>query len=360
MSTVDLSRGYNGILPRTTRLSDESYLDFVESFRGITGYGTFPIVAAEGDKAVQAELGDTDDKTPLKDIIDVINALPFPATWQRYMRSHQEMMWRRARASFEPFADDLEAAMKEAEQKGPGKLIYDPSFVPPNYARQEIHLQPGGYTDDPIGGIVFHYGTKVFYAGMNDQDELHAEVVDTMTVPADGKVERILDVACSIGQATMILKDRYPDAEVIGLDVALPLLRYAHMCAVDRDIDVTFMQGLSEDLQFEDESFDMILSYILFHEIPVKVIKQTVSEMFRVLRPGGTLSIYEFPSAGPNMPASQRWMIDYDSRNNCEPFSPGFVYLDFYGLLEDTGFETKPGPKNSNGFLQTIVATKPA
>lgn len=60
------------------------------------------------------------------------------------------------------------------------------------------------------------------------------------------------------------------------------------------------------------------------------------------------------------MPASARWMIDYDSINNCEPYSPGFVYMDFHKELKDAGFEVAAGPKNSNGFLQTIVATKPA
>jgi ubiquinone/menaquinone biosynthesis C-methylase UbiE len=360
MTMVNLARGYHGLLPRTPKLADESYLDFVETFRGLAGYGNYSLVAETGDKAVKEQLGKTDDTTPIEDIKRVINALPLPATWQRFMRSHQEMMWRRTRGSFLPFAADLENAMVEAESKGPGKLIFDPGFIPPDYARKEIHLQPGGYTDDPIGGIVFHYGTKVFYAGENDQDELHAEIVDSMSPPADGKVGRILDVACSIGQATMLLKDRYPDAEVIGLDVALPLLRYSHYQAVERGIDVTFMQGLSEDMQLEDSSIDMILSYILFHEIPVDVIKQTVVELFRVLRPGGTVCIYEFPNAGPNMPASQRWLFDYDSINNCEPYSPGFVYLDFYGLLRSAGFETAPGPKNSNPILQSIVATKPA
>jgi ubiquinone/menaquinone biosynthesis C-methylase UbiE len=359
MTAVSLPRGYNGILPRTTKLSDESYLDFVETFRGIAGYGTYPLVAQTGDAAVGEKLGKTDDKTDIEAIKGVINSLPLPATWQRFMRSHQEMMWRRTRGSFAPFIADLEAAMNEAETLGPGKLIYDPEFHVPDYARREIHLQPGGYTDDPLGGIVFHYGTKVFYAGMNDQDELHAEIVDSLTPPEDGKVDRILDLACSIGQATMVLKDRYPDAEVTGFDVALPLLRYAHWQAVERGIDVNFMQGLSEDTKLDGDSFDMVLAYILFHEIPLDVIKQTVTEMFRILRPGGTFCIYEFPSAGPNMPPSQRWMIDYDSNNNCEPYSPGFVYLDFHKVLADAGFDIKPGPKNSNGFLQTLVATKP-
>ncbi|MEM1091399.1 MAG: class I SAM-dependent methyltransferase [Pseudomonadota bacterium] len=360
MNLIDLPRGYRGLLPRTTRLADESYLDFVETFRGIAGYGNYAQVAQVGDEAVSQRLGDTDDTTPIEEIRDVINALPFPATWQRLMRSHQEMMWRRTRGSFLPFNESLEEAMAAAESQGPGRLTYDPNFTPPTYARREIHLQPGGYTDDPIGGVVYHYGTKVFYAGGNDQDELHAELVDTLTPPEDGTVNRVLDLACSIGQATVLLKDRFPDAEVTGLDVALPLLRYGHYQAVARNQAVNYVQGLSEDLPFDDGHFDTILSYILFHEIPVPVIKATVREVFRVLRPGGTFCIYEFPSAAADMPASQRWLIDYDSNNNCEPYSPGFVYLDFHELLREAGFELAPGPENSNGFLQTIVATRPS
>ena len=91
MSAVTLPRGYKGILPRTTKLADESYLDFVETFRGIAGYGTYPLVAQVGDHAVHEQLGDTDDTTPIEDIKRVINALPLP-TWKRRMWSG--LSWR--------------------------------------------------------------------------------------------------------------------------------------------------------------------------------------------------------------------------------------------------------------------------
>lgn len=353
-------RGNLGVLPRTSRLADESYLDFAESFRNIAGYGMFPVVAEVGDAKVKEELGSLDPNLDLEEVKKVFHSTAITPVWQRFMRTDQEMMWRRARQSFLPFADELEARMKAAESKGPGKLTYSHNFVPPEYTREEIHLQPGGYTEDNIGGIVYHYGTKVFYGGMNDQDEMHDELARTMTPPADGKVERILDIGCSIGQATMKLRDYYPDAEIIGLDVGLPLVRYAHMCAVERGINVDFMQGLAEDTGFDDGHFDTVFSYILFHEVAVDKISEIIEEAYRILRPGGTFCIWEFPSASQNLPPSQRFLIDYDSRNNCEPYSPGFVYADFHAILKDAGFTVAPGPKNSNHFLQTLVCTKPA
>ncbi len=355
-----MNRGNIGVLPRTTSLADESYLEFVESFRVMNFTKMYPVFAETGDGAVQTELGKVDDSLDLKDIKNVIGKLPITKSWQRFMRSHQEMMWRRTRDSFAINEDQYLADLTEAENKGPGKLIYDPDFEVPNYARHEIHLQPGGYTDDPLGGVVFHYGTKTFYQGYNDQDEHHIEFVELCQPPADGKVDRVLDLACSIGQCTTNLKKRFPSAEVTGLDVALPLLRYAHKFAVDNNIDVNYVQALGEDTGFEDGYFDMVFAYIMFHEVPVSIMRKVINEVFRILRPGGTFSIFEFPNVSQGLPPSQRYLIDYDSRNNCEPFSPGFVNSDFQAIIEEAGFSTEPGQTSSNQFLQTIIATKPS
>lgn len=362
-----MDRGSIGILPRPTKLADESYLEFVTSFRKMAIQKGFPTMAAAGEAALEkaVESGDVpkpenNEPMPLSDIKQVFSTVPFTPTWQRFVRSQQEMMWRGTRASFVRNADAVMAAMEKAEKSHPANIHYDPDFEPPQYTRCEIHCQPGGYTDDPLGGLVFHYGTKIFYEGFNDQDELHIELAEKATKPADGKIGRILDVGCSIGQATTVLKDLYPDAEVWGLDVGLPLIRYAHMRAVERDKDVHFKQALAEDSGFADGEFDMVVSYILFHEVPVKKMKEIIAEMFRVLRPGGVFSIYEFPSNNDGqVSASHRFMIDYDSRDNCEPYSPGFIASDFKAILEDAGFTVEKGPGLSNDFLQSLIATKP-
>lgn len=355
-----LTRGHDGLLPRTTTLADESYLDFIESFRNMNFTAMYPVFTEAANTEVQEKVGATDSSVELSTIKEVAGALPITQVWQRFMRSHQEMMWRRTRESFAANEKEILEELDAAEKKGPGKLIYDPNFHVPDYARMEIHLQPGGYTDDPLGGIVFHYGGKVFYQGIDNQNEHHIDFVNLCQVPEDGKVDKILDVACSLGQCTTNLKRRFPDAEVWGLDVALPLLRYAHKCAVDDGVDVNFIQGLSEDTKFEDEEFDMVLAYILFHEVPVPVMKQTIKEMFRVLRPGGVFNIFEFPNAKQELPPSERFLIDYDSRNNCEPYSPAFVNSDFRQIIMDAGFTIEDGETAPNPFLQSIKATKPA
>lgn len=356
-----MSRGNLGILPRPSTLADESYLEYVQSFRKLLIQDMFPAFAETGSQKYQDwkdETGANGSDDNLDDIKSVFRDIPLARVWQRGVRSQQEMMWRRTRQSFVREAEKHYQELEAAEARGPGKIEYDPEFVTPNYARQEIHLQPGGYTDDPLGGIVFHYGTNVFYEGYNDQDEHHTELAGLLAKP-EGKLEKILDIGCSIGQASMVLKQNNPDAEIVGLDVALPLLRYAHKCASERGVDVTFKQGLAEDTGYEEGSFDAVFSYILFHELPIAVIPNVVKEMYRILRPGGTFTIFEFPNNyGVQLPPAQRFLIDYDSKNNCEPYSLDFVESNFLGMLEEAGFELEEGPQTSNPFLQSIIATK--
>ena len=362
-----MNRGNIGITPRPTRLADESYLEFITSFRRLAIQEMFPKVAEHGEAALakaletgEIEAPAEDDVVKLSEIREACGKNPVTPTFHRFVRTQQEMMRRRTRESFYQDIDGLMASMAHAEEAHPERIHIDPDFVEPEYTRREIHCQPGGYTDDPMGGIVFHYGTKVFYEGFNDQDELHIELAEKATKPADGKVERVLDIGCSIGQATTVLKDLYPDAEVWGLDVGKPLVRYAHARAVNMGKDVHFKQGLAEDSGYPDDHFDMVLSYILFHEVPVAKMKEIIAETFRVLRPGGTFSIYEFPSNDKNqVPASTRFLVDYDSKNNCEPYSPAFVASDFRGIIEAAGFEVEQGPLLTNPFLQSLVARKP-
>lgn len=363
-----MDRGNIGVLPRPTRLADESYLEFVTSFRNLAIRELFPRVAEGGEAALARALANgqvsapaAGKAVPLSTIRSVFQSVPVVPAFQRFVRTQQEMMWRRTRESFYQERASLLARMAAAAEGHPETLHIDPDFVVPEYTRREIHCQPGGYTDDPLGGIVFHYGTKVFYEGQNDQDELHIELATRMTLPADGKVGHILDIGCSIGQATTALRDLHADAEIWGIDVGEPLVRYAHMRSVEQGKPVHFKQALAEATGFADGQFDCVLSYILFHEVTVPAMKQIVAEMFRVLRPGGTFSIYEFPNNDHDqMPASNRFLVDYDSRNNCEPYSPGFVASDFRGILEQEGFVVEDGPALSNPFLQSLVARKPA
>lgn len=352
-----LDRGMDGVTPRTLTLADESYLDFGTSLRNLAIEKMFPRIGEEAVSAASAAgLPDAGETADIDSLLNVADALPDVMAWKRIMRTQQVMSWDRVMETADANRGQLEAALDEAEKAAPDRLKYDPNFVVPDYAKPPIHLQPGGYVGDSLAGYVFHWGTKTFYQGYNDQDELHQMVAGLTEVPKDGPVKRILDIGCSIGQATTALKLRFPDAEIEGLDVALPLVRYGHKRALDLGIDVTFIQALAEDTGLETGAYDAILAHILFHEVPIAVTPQVVAEVARLLRPGGVFTIIDAPRRN-RVPVPQRIWMQFDAELNCEPYSPDFVTCDFEGMLAANGFEiTERGPTPT--FLEKTVAVK--
>jgi ubiquinone/menaquinone biosynthesis C-methylase UbiE len=352
-----MTRGMAGVLPRTPKLEDESYLDYLEGVRNFAIRELFPLLGSQlENSAERAGLERGGAGASSADIEALAARTPLAGAWKRLMRSQQQLTWRKIRDSLHENAAAYERELAEAERKHPGRLHYDPAFVVPDYATLDIHLQPGGYVGDALAGYVFHHGTKVFYQGENDQDELHGQVVSMVRPPADGRARRILDLGCSIGQCTTALEQRFPQAEVWGLDVALPLLRYAHKRVVDLDVDVCFVQGLAEDTKLPGASFDAVLAYILFHEVPQRLFVPIIEEVRRLLRPGGTFTIVDAPN-GRDFPAPNRLWMDFDARFNCEPYSPAFVASDLRAMLESHGFEvTHAGPTPT--FLTCTVGKK--
>ncbi len=344
--------------PEPPRREDASHMEYMTEVRNFAIRSWFPRIAGEVSSiAAAAGLPPAITRDEFAQLAPQVDQVPAVQGWKRLMRSQQQLAWQKLQDSYAADREYWEGQLTEAEERNPGRLHYDPDFVAPESACQDIHLQPGGYCGDNLAGYVFYHGTRVFYQGDNDFDEIHDSCADVMKLPADGQVRRVLDLGCSIGQCTTALKERHPDAEVRGLDVALPMLRYAHMRATDMNVDVHFHQGLAEDLEFSDGMFDTVFAYILFHEVPKHTFEPIVREAFRVLRPGGTFTVIDAPNADRLPPPNRMWAA-YDAQYNCEPFSPAFGAADFTGLLAKAGFE-EVEKGSSDSFLYNTFAVKP-
>jgi ubiquinone/menaquinone biosynthesis C-methylase UbiE len=345
-----------GVLPRAPTLAAESHLDFCVAVRNFAINDLFGRVATQISERVASEASGA-TPMPMARLVSLADSLPLVRTWKRLMRSQQQASWDRIRATLLADAGRYERELHDAERLRSGRLHYDPNFVTPDYAKHPIHLQPGGYVGDALAGYVFHYGTRVFYQGLNDQDELHHLYAGMLRAPADGRIARILDLGCSIGQGTTALKQRFPQAEVWGLDVALPMVRYGHKRAVDLGVDVHFKQALAESTGFPNQHFDAVFAHILFHEVPQSLFTAIVAEARRVLRPGGTFTIVDAPN-DISLPAPNRMWQQFDAEHNCEPYAPAFVATDLRELLLSEGFRdvrTDPTPT----FLWCTHTEKP-
>jgi len=97
-----------------------------------------------------------------------------------------------------------------------------------------------------------------------------------------------LDVGCGEGRFCRTLSDR--GINTVGLDPAPTLIEEARRRHPGGDYRI----GSAEELPFQDESFDLVISYLSLIDIPD--VKAALQEMTRVLRPGGHLLIANLTS----------------------------------------------------------------
>ena len=260
----------------------------------------------------------------------------------------QQMVWDVVMDSLERQRDQLNARGKDltSAPRAGGTLELDPGLEIPRYVEAvDVHLMPGCYYreyggEDLAAGAIYDQGLNVFAFGamgkeLNDIGWSMANFYKNRF--RDRKPSRILDAGCTIGHNTLPWKQVFPDAQVHGIDVAAPCLRYAHARAEAMGVEVNFHQQSAEDMRFPDNSMDVVFSSMFLHELPNKAIRKYLSEAHRVLRPGGVLLNMELP---PNdrMAAYDQFYLDWDSYYNNEPFYKDFRDQDPRELTIGAGF----------------------
>jgi len=101
--------------------------------------------------------------------------------------------------------------------------------------------------------------------------------------------KKILDVGSGTGTMSIMIKQAHPSAQVIGLDGDPQILEIARAKARNLAIEIRFDQGMSFDLPYANESFDVVLTTVMLHHLNRDDKQTTAREMYRVLRSGGQL-----------------------------------------------------------------------
>jgi demethylmenaquinone methyltransferase/2-methoxy-6-polyprenyl-1,4-benzoquinol methylase len=105
------------------------------------------------------------------------------------------------------------------------------------------------------------------------------------------RARRVLDLACGTGILTFMLARRYPEAEIIGVDIAAEYLEIARRKAAQDNLrNVIFIHSRAEDVQL-DGTFDCIASSYLPKYADLELL---IPKLASHLSPGGVLILHDF------------------------------------------------------------------
>jgi ubiquinone/menaquinone biosynthesis C-methylase UbiE len=104
----------------------------------------------------------------------------------------------------------------------------------------------------------------------------------------------VLDVATGTGHVAIAAARRFCD--VTGIDYVPALLEDARRRASAEALAIEFREGDAEDLPFDDDSVDFVLSAIGVMFTPNQ--EQAASELVRVCRPGGVIAVANWTPTG--------------------------------------------------------------
>ena len=91
-----------------------------------------------------------------------------------------------------------------------------------------------------------------------------------------------------------MIKDKYPETEIIGLDCDPNILAKAKSKITDSGLEIQIKESMAFNLPFENKYFDRIVSSLMFHHLTSKDKKSTLQECYRVLKPDGQLHIADW------------------------------------------------------------------
>lgn len=267
----------------------------------------------------------TKTSAPLCPVTDWAN-LELPNAWP------DELNWKRP--------SSFALLLRKVTGKARARVVL-PAGLPnaehiPKYVLQEFHNLPNGNYSKRIGRGYAHGFDHVMLGSLKKGRQHIAAALQG--------AEKALDLGCGAGHMGAALHEA-GIKQIWGLDPSPYLLQIA----AEKYPYLQLIHGVGETIDLPDASMDAISVCFVFHEIPPRYLKQVLSELQRVLKPGGKIAVIE-PSKVQWTDSTWALWRQYGWRGVYfkfmafrvfEPFVEAWHKQDFPALLAEYGFEVE-------------------
>ncbi len=327
---------------------------FVGSLKGYVNFGIENQLAG----AFEQRIADRHAGPPIETREAAEQALaghPLYALWASLTFHSQNLMWQSVQDTTDRTVDsqiDAFRALATSPARIGSMTLSDELVVNAPVKTTEIHRQPGGYwrerRPDDLEAALNYSGTVDLYRnakGMGVGGKIGSDSIGRFVAgiarkyAPDLEPRAILDMGCGTGEQTLGYKRAFPDAHVTGIDCARPFVRFAHSLAESEGLALDFAERDAGKTGFADESFDLIVSIIMFHETTRAQVRDIMVECWRLVRPGGLVLHLDVPYQPDRMSLIKQVTNHWQVRHNGEPFWTGFANLDMQHEAIAAGFD---------------------
>lgn len=340
--------GRHAVFPQSAH-DDTARFDFLANLNGYLSTRLSPKVRESYEKRVKPAFEQREGRAPESrhEVRKAMAADPVYQTWSALRRNTMEMRQQAGRGMVLRQLGPLIDKVRQINETSPG-LQLDPSVQVPRYVSAvDIHCMPGGYHTELVPGDVLapaNYDSGIFATtggmlGRWNDGGGQALAQWLKKEHPQFKPRRILDLGCTVGHNAVPLAQAFPDTEVIAIDVAAPMLRYAHARARSLGVEnINFRQANAEALDYPDGHFDLISTAMFWHESSSKAMPRKLKEIHRLLADGGLTAHLEQPQY-TGMDVYEQFVRDWDTYNNNEPFWGVMHEYDLRKMMADAGFD---------------------
>jgi ubiquinone/menaquinone biosynthesis C-methylase UbiE len=270
-------------------------------------------------------------------------ALGVKPLWSIAKYQARRMMIQRAERLGIPWTNKV----KEYEQRDWSLLwdeLNDPNLQYPANYRASFHGYDAGHLcwqaayEFEVASNAVH--SSLFpEAGAASDQALRVGYHQVLQAQLSQPPETILDLHCTVGLSSFALQESFPQAAITALDFSPHYLAVARHEADIRQINIdAWRHALPEATGLADRQFDLISSFLLFHEMPQDATRRILREARRLVRPGGCFAVMDMNpdcEAYQTMPKALMTLL-----KSTEPFMDQYFSLDLEAELRQAGFDT--------------------